>query len=117
MKICRLIGESNRVSQSSSISDAGIKCNLKKLAVQGELPGGQERVAWAMYVSFFSSQPGKCRSVKPMYQWYIGSVGATCFTGGEPPDVVSACTRLQASQKCLHFCEIVFSCAFSPRLV
>ena len=44
--------------------DAGRKCNLKKLAAQGELPEGQERVAWAMYVSFFSSQTGKCRSVK-----------------------------------------------------
>ena len=44
--------------------DAGIKSNPKKLAAQGELPKGQERVAWAMYVSFFSSQPGKCRSVK-----------------------------------------------------
>ena len=44
--------------------DAGIKCNLKKLAAQGELPEGQERVAWAMYVSFFSYQAGKCRSVK-----------------------------------------------------
>ena len=30
--------------------DAGIKLNLKKLAAQGELPKGQERVAWAMYV-------------------------------------------------------------------
>ena len=48
-----------------------------------------------VYVSFFSSQTGKCRSVKPMYPWYIGSVGATCFTGGEPPDAVSACTSLQ----------------------
>ena len=76
--------------------DAGIKSNLKKLAAQGELPKGQERVAWAMYVSFFSSQPGKCRSVKPMCQWHIGSVGSTCFAGGEPPGKVSACTRLQS---------------------
>ena len=44
--------------------DAGIKSNPKKVAAQGELPKGQERVAWAMYVSFFSSQTGKCRSVK-----------------------------------------------------
>ena len=44
--------------------DAG-KMKLKKLATQGELPKGQERVAWAMRVSFFSYQPGKCRSVKP----------------------------------------------------
>ncbi len=36
--------------------------NLKKLTAQGELPEGQERVAWAMYVSFFSSQTGKCAS-------------------------------------------------------
>ena len=56
--------------------DAGIKCNLKKLAAQGELPEGQERVAWARYVSFFSSQTGKCRSVKPMCRGHIGSVGS-----------------------------------------
>ena len=71
MKICSLVGESNEVSQSSSIFDAGIKCNLKKLAAQGELLGGQEGVAWAMYVSFFSSQTGKCRSVKPNVPGHI----------------------------------------------
>ena len=75
--------------------DAGINSNPKKVAAQGELPEGQERVAWAMYVTFFTSQPGKCRSVKPMCQWHIGSVGSACFTGGEPTDAVSACTRLQ----------------------
>ena len=61
--------------------DAGINCNLKKLAAQGELPKGQERVAWAMRVSFFSSQPGKCANI------------------------VSACTRLLSSIKCLHFID------------
>ena len=30
--------------------DAGINSNPKKVAAQGELPEGQERVAWAMYV-------------------------------------------------------------------
>ena len=38
--------------------DAGIKLNLKKLAAQGELPKGQERVAWAMYVRKDTSQAG-----------------------------------------------------------
>ncbi len=65
--------------------DAGIKLNLKKLAAQGELPKGQERVAWAMYVSFFSSQTGKCRSVKPMCQGHIGSVGPPVSQVGNLP--------------------------------
>ena len=65
--------------------DAGIKSNPKKLAAQGELPEGQERVAWAMYVSFFSSQTGKCRSVKPMCRGHICSVGPTCYRWGNLP--------------------------------
>ena len=47
-------------------TECGINFNLKKVATQGELPKGQERVAWAMRVTFFTSQPGKCRSVKQM---------------------------------------------------
>ena len=86
--------------------DAGIKSNPKKLAAQGELPKGQERVAWAMYVSFFSSQTGKCRSVKPMCRGHIGSVGSACLQVEEPTGAASACTRLQTQKNACIFLTI-----------
>ncbi len=66
--------------------------------MQSEKNGG-------VYVSFFSSQPGKCRSVKAMCQWHIGSVGATCFAGGEPPERSECMHQAAFSPKCLHFGE------------
>ena len=65
--------------------DAGIKCNLFFPAAQGELPEGQERVAWAMYVGKNTAQTGKCRSVKQMCRWHICSVGPTCYRWGNLP--------------------------------
>ena len=67
--------------------------------MQSEKTGG-------VYVSFFSSQTGKCRSVQKTCQWQVFSVGPACSTGGEPTDGVSAYTRLHTSWKCLHFHDI-----------
>ena len=66
--------------------------------VKSEKSGG-------MYVTFFTSQTGKCRSVKPMCQWHIGSVGSACLQVEEPTSVASVRTRLQTSPKGLHFGE------------
>ena len=69
-----------------------------------------------MYVRKNTSQPGKCRSVKPMCQWHIGSVGSACFTGGEPTDAVSACTRLQLRQNACILAKSGFGNKLQPFL-
>ena len=79
------------------------KLNLEKVAAQSELPEGQERVAWAMYVTFSLLQAGKCRSVKLMCQWHISSVAPPVLQVESFYDAVSACTRLQSSEKMLAF--------------
>ena len=72
--------------------DAGIKCNLKKLAACTSVFSLLRRVSAAAFRKLASGK--------------FFSVGPACSTGGEPTDEVSACTRLHTSWKCLHFHDI-----------
>ena len=58
-----------------------------------------------MRIRFFTSQPDKCRSVKPMCQWHIGSVGPTCNQVGETYRRSECMQEAAYSRKCLHFLD------------
>ena len=49
-----------------------------------------------MYVSFFTSQPGKCRSVKKSCQWQVFSVGHLFYRWG-------TCRRSECMHQAVRF--------------